>query len=270
MAVHPTAVVSKGAELDPSAEIGPFCVIGPHVKIGRDTQLHAHVVVDGHTTIGSGNRVHSFAVLGGPPQDLKFKGEASRLVIGDNNVFREYVTCNRGTATGRMETSVGSNCMLMASAHVAHDCIVGDRVLMANSSGLAGHVTLDNDVRLSGLVGIHQFVRVGHAAFVAAGAMVAQDIPPYCIAQGDRATLAGLNVIGLKRSGWTREQLQQVREAFKRIFQSETTRADGLDYVERELAPKNKEVAEIVAFIRASKRGVASARQGADADAPDM
>jgi len=270
MAIHPTAIVHKGAEIDPSVEVGPYCVIGAHVKIGKETQLAAHVVVDGHTTIGSGNRIQPFAVLGGPPQDLKFKGEPSRLIIGDGNVIREYVTCNLGTATGRMETTIGNNCLLMASAHIAHDCIVGNRVIMANSSGLAGHVTLEDDVRLSGLVGIHQFVRIGHAAFVAAGAMVAQDIPPYCIAQGDRATLAGLNVVGLKRSGWTREQLQLVREAFKRIFQSDTTRADGLDYAERELAPKNKEVAEIVAFIRASKRGVASARRGADAESADM
>ncbi len=260
MAIHPTAVVHKGAEIDPSAEIGPYCVIGPRVKIGRETKLLSHVVVDNDTTIGARNVLHPFASIGGPPQDLKFKGEPARVIIGDENVIREGVTINMGTAGGHMETRVGSRCLLMAYSHIAHDCIVGDGVIMANTATLAGHVTLENDVRISGIAAIHQFVRIGRAAFLAGGAMVAQDIPPWCIAQGDRAELAGLNVVGLKRSGWSRERLGALRECFKTIFYPEGTRAQGVDRAEAELAPKSADVAEFVAFIRASKRGVASAR----------
>ena len=260
MAIHPTAIVHKGAEIDPTAEIGPFCVVGPRVKIGRETRLLSHVVVDNDTTIGARNVIHPFAALGGPPQDLKFKGEPARVIIGDENVIREGVTINMGTAGGHMETRIGSRCLLMAYAHVAHDCILGDNVIMANSATLAGHVTLENEVRISGLAAIHQFVRIGRAAFLAGGAMVAQDIPPWCIAQGDRAELAGLNVVGLKRGGWSRERLGALRESFKMIFYPERTRAEGIDRAEKELAPKSQDVAELVAFIRASKRGVASAR----------
>ncbi len=260
MAIHPTAIVPKGAEIDPSAEIGPYCVIGPRVKIGRETRLVAHVVVDNDTTIGARNVLYPFASIGGPPQDLKFKGEPARVVIGDDNVIREGVTINMGTAGGHMETRLGSNCLLMAYSHIAHDCIVGSRVIMANNATLAGHVTVEDEVRISGIAAIHQFVRIGRAAFLAGGAMVAQDVPPWCIAQGDRAELAGLNVVGLKRGGWSRERLGALRQCFKMIFYPEGTRAQGLERAETELAPKSQDVAEFVAFIRASKRGVASAR----------
>jgi UDP-N-acetylglucosamine acyltransferase len=260
MAIHPTAIVHKGAELDPSVEVGPYCVIGPRVKIGRETKLLSHVIVDNDTTIGARNVLHPFASLGGPPQDLKFKGEPARVIVGDDNVIREGVTINMGTAGGHMETRVGNACLLMAYTHIAHDCIVGNRVIMANGAALAGHVTLEDEVRISGIAGIHQFARVGRAAFLAAGAMVAQDIPPWCIAQGDRAEIAGLNVVGLKRGGWSRERLGALRECFKMIFYPEGTRASGIERAERELAPKSQDVAAFVAFIRASKRGVAPAR----------
>ncbi|HSI03120.1 MAG TPA: acyl-[acyl-carrier-protein]--UDP-N-acetylglucosamine O-acyltransferase, partial [Myxococcota bacterium] len=150
MAIHPTAIVHKGAEIDPTAEIGPLCVIGPRVKIGRETKLLSHVSVDNDTTIGAKNVIHPFVALGGPPQDLKFKGEPARVIIGDDNVIREGVTINMGTAGGHMETRIGSRCLLMAYAHVAHDCIIGDNVIMANSATLAGHVTLEDEVRISG------------------------------------------------------------------------------------------------------------------------
>lgn len=260
MPIHPNAVVHKGAEVDTTADIGPFCVVGPRVKIGRETRLVSHVVVDNDTTLGARNVVHPFAVLGGAPQDLKFKGEPARLILGDDNVIREGATLNIGTAGGHMETRVGSKCLMMAYAHVAHDCVVGDRVILANSVALAGHVTIASDVRVSGLAGVHQFARVGRHAFLAAGALCAQDIPPFCIAHGDRAQLVGINVVGLKRAGWTREEIRAVREAFKRLFLSEGTRAGALERVEKELAPASPLVSELVTFIRESERGVASAR----------
>src|SRR6187549_1779094 len=154
MAIHPSAIVHKGAEVDPTAEIGPFCVVGPKVKIGAGTRLLSHVVVDHDTTIGARNVIHPFAVLGGAPQDLKFKGEPARLILGDDNVIREGATLNIGTAGGHMETRVGSKCLVMAYAHVAHDCIIGDRVILANSVALAGHVTIADDVRVSGIAGV--------------------------------------------------------------------------------------------------------------------
>lgn len=269
MAIHPTAIVHKGAELDQSVEVGPYCVVGPRVKIGAGTKLLSHVVVDGDTTIGARTVLHPFASIGGPPQDLKFKGEQSRVIIGDDCVIREGVTVNLGTAGGHMETRIGNRCMLMAYSHVAHDCILGNGIIMANSSALAGHVTIEDDVRISGIAAVHQFVRIGRAAFIGGGAMVAQDIPPWCIAQGDRAELAGLNVVGLKRSGWSRERLGALRECFKAIFHPEGTRAQGLERAEKELAPKSAEAAEFVAFIRASKRGVASARSVGPGESDD-
>lgn len=266
MAIHPTAIVHKGAEIDASATVGPYCVIGPNVKIGPDTTLAAHVVIENHTTIGARNRISPFVSLGGAPQDLKFKGEPARLIIGDDNVFRESFTANIGTEGGHMETRIGNKCLFMALTHVAHDCIVGDRVIMANSVALAGHVTVEDDVRFAGFVGVHQFCRIGKQAFLTAGALASKDIPPYCIAQGEPARLVGLNSIGLRRSGWKADQLRAAREGFRGIFWSEGTRAAALDKVERELAPHSKEVAEIVAFIRGSQRGVAGARRDAAGD----
>ncbi len=262
MAIHPTAVVHEGAQIDPSAEIGPYCVIGPHVRIGEKTRLIAHVVVDNHTTLGARNVVHPFASIGGAPQDLKFKGEPSRVVIGDDNTIREGVTINIGTQGGHMETRLGNNCLLMAYSHIAHDCTVGNRVILANGVGLAGHVEVHDFVILGGMSGVHQFCTVGRNAFIAGGALVAQNVPPFCIAQGDRAQLVGINVIGLKRAGWTRERINTVRETFKRLFLSDTTRMVALERTERELAPEHPEAAEICKFIRDSKRGVCPPRLG--------
>lgn len=266
MAIHPSAIIHPGAEIDASADVGPFCVVGPRVRIGAGTRLISHVSVMGETTLGTNNTVHPFASLGGAPQDLKFKGEPARLVVGNDNTFREGVTLNIGTAGGHMETRVGSNCLFMAYSHVAHDCIVGDRVVVANSGALAGHVTLGDGVIMGGMAGVHQFTRVGRNAFIGGGAMVAQDVPPFCIAQGDRAKLGGLNVIGLKRQGWTKPQIQAIRAAFLTIFVPKTTRANGLAEVEATLAPQHALVAEFCKFIREAKRGVCSARVGAKDD----
>ena len=260
MTIHETAIIGEGAEIHPTAEIGPLCVVGPNVKIGEGTKLISHVSVQSHTAIGSDNTIHPFAVLGGTPQDLKYEGEDSKLVIGNNNVIREGATLNIGTNAGNGETRVGNHCLLMAYSHVAHDCILGDRVILANSVGLAGHVELGDHVIVGGLAGIHQFCRVGRHSFVAAGAMVAQDVVPFTIVQGDRAQHVGINAVGLRRSGWKQAQVASVRTAFKRIFHPENARLVALEQTENTLAKESTEVAEMCAFIRKATRGVCRPR----------
>lgn len=261
MAIHPTAVVHKNAEIDSRAEIGPFCVIGPRARVGPETKLISHVVVENSTHIGARNTIHPFARIGGVPQDLKFKGEDSRLVIGDDNVIREGATLNTGTEGGHMETRVGSGCLLMAYSHVAHDCRVGDHVILANCVGLAGHVDLGDHVTMGGMAGIHQFCKAGRHAFIAGGAMVSQNIPPFCLAQGDRAQLVGVNVVGLRRAGWPREKIQSIREAFKGLFHATTARLVALERIERKLSKDHSEVQEMCAFIRSSEdRGICPPR----------
>ncbi|MBT6179233.1 MAG: acyl-ACP--UDP-N-acetylglucosamine O-acyltransferase [Deltaproteobacteria bacterium] len=261
MSIHPSAIVSEGAQIHPDADIGPLCVVGPHVSIGKGTQLISHVSIQGHTSMGDDNTVHPFAVLGGAPQDLKYEGEDSKLVIGDNNQIREGATLNLGTKAGNGETRVGDHCLMMAYSHVAHDCILGSRVILANSVGLAGHVELGDHVIVGGLAGIHQFCRVGRNSFVAAGAMVAQDVVPFAIVQGDRAQHVGINSVGLRRSGWKQPQIAAVRMAFKRIFHPENARLVALEQTESTLAQESSEVAEMCAFIRSATRGVCRARQ---------
>ncbi|MEE8409848.1 MAG: acyl-ACP--UDP-N-acetylglucosamine O-acyltransferase [Myxococcota bacterium] len=262
MPVHPSAVVHNGAEVDASADIGPYCVVGPKTKIGADTRLLSHVVVDNHTTIGARNTIHPFATVGGVPQDLKFKGEAARLVIGDDNIIREGATLNIGTEGGDMETRMGNHCLVMASAHVAHDCKLGNGVILANSVGLAGHVELGDHVSLGGIAGVHQFCRVGRHGFLAGGAMAALDVPPFCLAQGDRAQLVGINVVGLRRAGWPREKIQAIRAAFRSLFLADTARLVALERTEGELGTDHPEVKEMIDFIRSSERGICPPRSG--------
>ncbi len=258
--IHSTASIAKGAELDADVEVGPFCVVGPHAKIAGGTKLMSHVVVDGHTRIGKNNTFYPFSAVGTAPQDLKFKGEPSRLIIGENNVIREGVSMNVGTEAGMMETRVGSHCLFMAHSHVAHDCVVGDYVVMANSVPLAGHVEVHNYVILGGLAGVHQFCRLGRHSFVAGGGKVAQDVPPFCVAQGDRAQLVGINVVGLRRVGWDRDRIAAVRRAFRQLFQAGSTRLLSLETTETQLAEDNVDVREMTDFIRSAKRGVCPPR----------
>jgi len=218
MAIHPTAVVAPGAEVHPSCEVGPFAVIGPEVRLGAGTTVGAHAVVEGDTRLGEGNRVFPHAVLGQIPQDLKYRGEHTRLQIGHRNQFREFVTVHLGTAGGGGVTRIGSDCLFMANSHVAHDCTVGDRCILANSVPLAGHVTLEDHVILGGLSGAHQFTRVGRFAFSAAGSVIVQDVAPYCMVQGDRATVIGVNATGLQRSGFTEEQIGRVKDGYRIVF----------------------------------------------------
>ena len=218
MAIHPTAIVAPGARIGPSCEIGPYAVIGPRVRLGPGATVGAHAVIEGDTELGARNRVFPHAVLGQIPQDLKFRGEATRIVIGDRNQFREFVTVHVGTAGGGGVTRIGSDCLFMANSHVAHDCTVGDHCILANSVPLAGHVTLEDHVILGGLSGAHQFTRVGRFAFSAAGSVIVQDVAPYCMVQGDRATVIGVNATGLQRSGFSEEQIGRVKDAYRIVF----------------------------------------------------
>lgn len=227
--VHPTAVVEAGAHLGRGVVIGPFCVVGADVHLEDGVELKSHVVVEGRTRIGTGTVVFPFAVLGQIPQDLKYHGEPGELIIGSQNRIREHVTMHIGTEGGGMVTRVGDGCLFMASAHVAHDCIVGNKVIMANNATLGGHVEVGDHVILGGLSAVHQFVRIGAHAMIGGMSGVESDVIPYGLVKGDRAFLAGLNLIGLQRRGFTRESIAALRHAFDRIFTDEGTLGERMD-----------------------------------------
>jgi UDP-N-acetylglucosamine acyltransferase len=253
--VHPTAVVHPGARLHETVEVGPYSVIGEKVTIGEGSRVGPHVVIDGRTTIGARNRIFPFAAVGGAPQDLKYAGEDTQLIIGDGNTLRESTTLNIGTAGGGGVTRVGNNNLFMAYSHVAHDCVVGNGCVVANSVALAGHVVLEDAVILGGLSAVHQFTRLGKHAFVAGGSMVVMDVPPYCTAQGDRAELAGLNVVGLQRHGFSEEQIGRIKEAYKVLFRSKLQLAEALERLKAEMGGQS-EIDYLVDFIQQSKRGL--------------
>jgi UDP-N-acetylglucosamine acyltransferase len=258
--IHPTAIVHPKANLGPGVAIGPYCVIGPDVVLGDRVQLVSHVVVDGRTTIGADSVVFPFASLGQIPQDLKYKGEPSTLEIGARNRIREQVTMNIGTEGGGMVTRVGDDGLFMVGAHVAHDCILGNRVIMANNATLAGHVTLGDFAFLGGISAVHQFVRIGAHAWVGGMTGVERDVIPFGQAMGDRARLTGLNMIGLERRGFPREDIQNMRTAFRMLFGPDGTLAERVDEVARVYA-SNPHVIEIVEFARAkSSRGLCQPR----------
>ena len=221
--IHPSSVIEDGAQIDPSAVIGPYCLVGSDVTIGPDVELKSHVVVKGRTVIGEGTVVFSFAVIGEIPQDLKFKGEQSGLVIGKRNRIREHVTMNAGTEGGGGMTKIGDDCLFMAGCHIAHDAIIGDRVIIVNSAAIAGHCILEDDVIVGGLSGIHQFVRIGRGAIVGAVTMVTNDVIPYGLVQAPRGALDGLNLVGLKRRGVARVDITALRAAFQMLAQGDGT-----------------------------------------------
>lgn len=245
MAIHPTAVIDPNATLGKDVQIGPYCVVGAHVTLGDGVQLMSHVVVEGRTTIGEGTRVFPFASLGHIPQDLKFKGEPSTLSIGKRNQIREHVTMNPGTEGGGMETVVGDDCLFMMGAHVAHDCHVGNRVVLANNATLAGHVTVGDNVVIGGLSAIHQFVRIGRNAMIGGMSGIEGDVIPYGMAFGERAALTGLNIVGLKRRGFDREQIHTLRGVFREIFEGK----EGTFSERVEAAKKEHGAIEVVADI---------------------
>jgi len=248
VAIHPTAIVERGAELGDGVTIGPYSIVGPEVRLGSGVTLLSHVVIAGRTQIGDGCRIFPFASIGQPPQDLKYAGEPSELIIGRNNVVREHVTMNPGTKGGGMVTRVGSNCLFMVGAHVAHDCQIADNVIMANNATLAGHVSVGEHAILGGLCAIHQFVRIGRHAMIGGMSGVEHDVIPYASVMGDRARLSGLNIIGLKRRKFSRDQIHNLRTAYRLLFAEEGTMSERLLDVSA-MYKDDPAVMEIVEFI---------------------
>jgi len=240
--------------LDSDVEVGPYSIIGPQVKIGKGTKIRSHVVVEGRTKIGEGNVIFSFATVGTVPQDMKYKGEASELIIGNYNTIREHASLNPGTQGGGMVTQVGDYNLLMMYCHIAHDCSLGNRNIIANGATLGGHVVVEDFVIVGGLVGIHQFVRIGSGAILGAGSMVSKDVPPFCNATGDRARLRGLNVEGMKRRGFDKGKIATLKKAYRMIFQAKLKTKDALEKARREF-PASDEVQRLVSFIAGSQRG---------------
>jgi UDP-N-acetylglucosamine acyltransferase len=259
-AIHPTAIVHLKAELGDDVEIGPYCVIGPDVVLRNRVRLLSHVVIDGRTTVGDDTIVFPFASLGLPPQDLKYRGEPSTLEIGARNRIRENVTMNPGTEGGGMVTRVGDDGLFMVGAHIAHDCLIGDNVIMANNATLGGHVALGDYVVIGGVSAVHQFVRVGPHAMVGGMSGVEQDVIPFGLVLGDRARLTGLNLVGMERRGFARDDIQGVRSAYRMLFGPDGTLAERLDETARVFA-SNPYVTQIIAFARAkSSRGLCQPR----------
>jgi UDP-N-acetylglucosamine acyltransferase len=260
--IHPTAIVADGARIGADVAIGPYCVIGGDVELGDNVRLQAHVVVEGRTRIGAGTRILSFAAIGNPPQDLKYHGEPSELIIGANNTIREHVTMNPGTEGGGMLTSVGDNCLFMVGSHVAHDCRIGNNVILANNATLAGHVTVGDFAIIGGLSAVHQFVRIGAHSIVGGMSGVENDLIPYGSAMGERARLRGLNLVGLQRRDFSREQIHTLRTAYRLLFAQEGTLLERLEDVVR-LYGDNEAVNEVIEFIRGeASRAILQPKQG--------
>lgn len=252
---HPTAVVDRAASLDVGVDVGPYAVIGPGVTVGKGTRIKAHVVIEGNTAIGRDNVIHPFATVGSEPQDLKYQGEESRLIIGDGNTIREFASLNPGTRGGGMVTRVGHRNLLMMQSHVAHDCVIGDDNIMANGAMLGGHVVVGERVIIGAMVGVHQFVAIGNGAIIGAGSMVSKDVPPYCNATGDRVRLRGLNLEGLRRRGLDEERVGALRRTYRILFRSRLRVEEAVERVRREV-PCTREVDELVHFVESSGRGV--------------
>ena len=253
--IHSSAVVDPGAELRPDVHVGPFSVIGPGVVLGSGTRVGSHVVIEGPTRIGERNRIHSFSVLGGAPQDKKYRGEESTLEIGNDNVIREYCTFNRGTEGGGMATRVGDGNWIMAYVHIAHDCRVGDDNVMANATTLAGHVEVEDCVTLGAFTVVHQFCRIGRHAFSAMGAVILKDVPPFVTVAGNSASPRGLNTVGLRRRGFPAPAMQALKSAYKVVYKRGLT----LDSAVEQLVGPAKESAEVsrfLDFVKSSGRGI--------------
>jgi UDP-N-acetylglucosamine acyltransferase len=253
--IDPRAVVDKDAKLGEGVEIGPYCVVGAGAEVGARTRLTSHVVIDGSVTMGPDNVVSPFASLGGPPQDLKYKGEPTRVVIGAGNQIREYVTVNRGTIGGGGVTRVGDNCLIMGYVHIAHDCQVGSRIIFANGATLAGHVEVGDDATVGLFCGVHQFARIAKNAFIGGYSAVSQDALPWIITVGNRAESHGINVVGLKRKGYPPETIDAIKRCYMTLFRSKLLLADAIAKVESELGHV-PEVRYFLDFVQSSKRGV--------------
>ena len=256
MEIHPTAVIHPGAELAQDVVIGPFSVVGEHVKIGRGTRLVSHVYVEGWTEIGERCQLYPYASIGTPPQHLQYKGEPTRVIIGHDNILREYVTVNRGTVPGGGVTTIGHHNFLMAYVHVAHDCYLGNHLIMANAATLAGHITVGDHAIIGGLVGIHQYVRVGTYVMIGGCSAVGRDVPPFMRAAGGyRAQLYGVNSIGLKRQGFSNERIAVLKRAYEMLFRSGHRMAEAIKRARDEFRD-HADVMELIAFLDGSKRGI--------------
>jgi UDP-N-acetylglucosamine acyltransferase len=261
--IHPAAIVEPGAVIGAGVEIGPFSVIGPEVVLGDNVRIYSHVVVAGKTDIGEGTQVFPFASLGQAPQDRKFRGEESRLLIGSNNIIREHVTMNPGTEQGGLVTRIGNNGLFLTGAHVAHDCQVGDHVLLVNNATLGGHCVMEDFASVGGLSAVHQFVRIGAYSFIGGMSGVENDVIPFGMVLGNRAHLAGLNIVGLKRRNFDRERIHGLRKAYRMLFATEGTLLERLDDVEKMFADDDQ-VQRVVRFIKAdSSRSLCVPRNGA-------
>jgi len=253
--IDPRAIVSPQAQLAPDVTVGPYAVIGPDVTIGPGTTIGPHAVINGPTTIGADNKIFQFASIGEAPQDKKYAGEPTRLEIGDRNVFREFCTVNRGTVHDKGVTRIGSDNLFMAYSHVAHDCVVGDHVIMANCVALGGHVEVGDWVILGGLSAVHQFCKLGAHAFIAGGAIVTRDVPPYVMVAGNPAEPHSVNSEGLKRRGFTPEQIRNVRNAFRILYRSDLRLVEAVERLQ-ELAATQDEIRILVDFIGRSTRSL--------------
>jgi len=253
--IDPRAIVSPDAEIAEGVEIGPFSVIGPGVRIGAGSWIGPHAVVNGPTTLGRDNKVFQFASIGDAPQDRKYAGEPTQLIVGDRNVFREFCSINRGTAGGRRETRIADDCLFMAYSHVAHDCIIGSHCIMSNCTALAGHVELGDWVILSGYAGIHQFCKVGAHAFLANNAAVTRDVPPFVMVAGSPAEPKGINSEGLKRRGFDAAQISNIKSAYRLFYRSKLKLAEAAEQL-RGLVPSQPEIAPFVDFLAASERSI--------------
>ena len=259
MSIHPTAIVAEGARIPESSTVGPYCTVGANVVLGERCELVSHVVLDGHLTMGADNRVFSFACLGIAPQDLKYKGEPTQLVIGDKNDIREYVTISRGTAGGGGVTRVGSGCLIMAYTHIGHDSVIGDGVILANAATLAGHVTVEDYAVVGALNPVHQFCTIGKYAYIGGGTTITQDVLPYSLTSIERNNHAyGINKVGLERKGFTPEELKQLRAAYRLLQHSKLNTTEAVAAMREKVASGEfgEKVAYLAEFIAKSERGV--------------
>ena len=253
--IHPTAVVSPGAQIGDDCFIGPYCIVGDEVQIGDGVRLESHCVVDGRTSIGAGTHVFPFVSIGLASQDLKYKGEPSETRIDERNKIREFVTIHRGTAGGGMLTKIGDDCLIMAQAHVAHDCLIGDGVIMANAATLAGHVIIEDRANIGAYSGVHQFCRIGKEAYIGGYSVVVKDALPFALTVGNHAKCYGLNITGMKRRGYSRETIDALHHAFHLLLSAKLNTTQAVERIEQEITG-SPEVTDLLRFIADSNRGV--------------
>jgi UDP-N-acetylglucosamine acyltransferase len=266
--IHPTAVVHPTAELDHNVEIGPYTVIGESVNIGANTKIGSHAVIDKWTTIGKECHIFQFVSIGAPPQDLGYQGEKTEVILGDNNVIREFVTIHRATTKESLKTVCGSNNLFMNYVHIAHDCLLGDNIIMANNATLAGHVTIADHAIVGGIVAVHQHVRIGPYCIIGGASAVSMDIPPYVLAVGNRATVRSLNMIGIRRKGFTATDIKEIKRCYSILFKSSLGKSGAAEMMKAEM-PDSIHARRFLEAIEASERGIARLRHKKKSDTQD-